>query len=146
MKNYNNPLGGHYGLAKIVELLLHKYYWPRLKQEAKEYINYCEKCQVYKIYRYKLWGLLELVPPASKPWRYYAIDFITDLPPSKDKQGQTYNLVFILINRFLKYIQYIPINKTINIKMLADLIKEKYFLKVDQLHSIIIDKDSTFTS
>ncbi len=30
--------------------------------------------------------------------------------------------------------------------MLADLIKEKYFFKVNQLHFIIIDKDNTFTS
>ena len=26
IKNYNNPLGGHYGLAKTVELFLYKYY------------------------------------------------------------------------------------------------------------------------
>ena len=54
MKNHNNPLGGHYSLAKIVELLLHKYYWLGLKQEVKEYISYYKKYQVYKIYRHKL--------------------------------------------------------------------------------------------
>ena len=54
MKNYNNPLGGHYGLFKIVELLLYKYYWLRLRQEAKKYISHYKKCQVYKIHRYKL--------------------------------------------------------------------------------------------
>ena len=43
MKNHNNPLGGHYGLAKIVKLLLYKYYWLKLKQEAKEHINYYKK-------------------------------------------------------------------------------------------------------
>ena len=26
MKNYNNPLGGYYSLAKTVKLLLYKYY------------------------------------------------------------------------------------------------------------------------
>ena len=26
IKNYNNPLGGHYSLTKTVELLLYKYY------------------------------------------------------------------------------------------------------------------------
>ena len=26
IKNYNDPLGGHYGLAKTVELFLYKYY------------------------------------------------------------------------------------------------------------------------
>ena len=26
MKNYNDPLGGYYGLFRIVELLLYKYY------------------------------------------------------------------------------------------------------------------------
>src|SRR6266702_8022015 len=111
MKNNNNTLGGHYSQAKTMELLLYKYYWLKLKQEAKEYISYYEKYQVYKIHKHKLWGLFKLVPPANKPWRHYTIDFITDLPLSKDQQGQTYDSVFVLINRFLKYIQYIPINK-----------------------------------
>ena len=146
MKNHDDPLGGHYGLAKTVELLLRKYYWPRLKQEAKEYISHCEKCQVYKIRRHKPWGLLESVPPASEPWRHYAMDFITDLPPSKDEQGQTYDSVLVLIDRFSKYVQYLPVNKTINAQMLANLIKEKCFLKVDQPHSIITDRGSAFTS
>ena len=68
IKNYNNPLGGHYSLVKIVELLLYKYYWLRLRQEVKEYISYCEKCQVYKIYRHKLWGLFKSISFASKLW------------------------------------------------------------------------------
>src|SRR6266702_4057901 len=91
-------------------------------------------------------GLFESVPPANKLWQHYAMDFIIDLLPSKDEQRQTYDLVLILIDRFSKYIQYIPVNKMINAKMLADLIKEKCFFKVDQLHFIIIDRGSAFTS
>ena len=44
IKNHNNPLGGHYGLAKITELLFRKYYWLKLKKEVKEYISYYKKC------------------------------------------------------------------------------------------------------
>ena len=44
IKNYNDPLGGYYGLAKTVELLLRKYYWLELRQEVKEYINHYKKC------------------------------------------------------------------------------------------------------
>ena len=44
IKNHNNPLGGHYSLAKTMELLLYKYYWLKLKQEVKEYISYYKKC------------------------------------------------------------------------------------------------------
>ena len=44
MKNYDDPLSGHYSLAKTVELLLYKYYWLRLRQEVKEYISYYKKC------------------------------------------------------------------------------------------------------
>ena len=36
IKKYNDPLGGYYSLAKIVKLLLCKYYWPNLKQEIKQ--------------------------------------------------------------------------------------------------------------
>ena len=85
IKKYNNPLSGYYGLAKIVELLLYKYYWLRLRQEVKEYISHYKKCQVYKIYRHKLWGLLKSISPANKLWRYYTMDFITDFLPFKDK-------------------------------------------------------------
>ena len=44
MKNYNDSLGGYYSLARTVELFLYKYYWLRLRQEVKEYINYYKKC------------------------------------------------------------------------------------------------------
>ena len=44
IKNYNNPLGGHYSLTKTVELLLCKYYWLRLRQKVKEYISHYKKC------------------------------------------------------------------------------------------------------
>ena len=115
IKNDNNPLGGHYGLTKTVELLLYKYYQLKLRQKTKKYISYYKKYQVYKIHKYKLQGLLKSVPPTSEPWQYYAIDFIMDLPPSKNEQGQIYNSVLILINRFLKYVQYLPVRKIINI-------------------------------
>ena len=72
------------------------------------------------------------------------MDFITDLLPSKDRQRQLYNSVLVLINRFLKYVQYLPINKIINTQMLVSLIKEKCFFKIDQSHSIIMDRDSVF--
>jgi hypothetical protein len=85
IKNHNDPLGGHYGLFRTVDLLLYKYYWLRLRQEAKEYISYYKKYQVYKIRRYKPWGLLKSIPPTSEPWRHYTIDFIIDLPLFKDE-------------------------------------------------------------
>jgi hypothetical protein len=59
------------------------------------------------------------------------MDFITDLPLSKDEQGRIYDSVLVLIDRFSKYVQYLPVNKIINAQALANLIKEKCFLKVD---------------
>ena len=44
IKNYNDPLGGHYSLTRTVELLLYKYYWLRLRQEVKKYISHYKKC------------------------------------------------------------------------------------------------------
>jgi hypothetical protein len=49
-------------------------------------------------------GFFKSIPPISKPWQYYTIDFITDLLLFKDELGSIYNLVLILINRVLKYI------------------------------------------
>jgi hypothetical protein len=49
-----------------------------------------------------------------------SIDFIINLPPSKDPFTKTiYNLVLVTINRYIKVFKYITYNKTVNALELA---------------------------
>src|SRR4051812_26855174 len=74
------------------------------------------------------------------------MDFITDLPVSKDEHGNEYDSILVIINRFSKYAMYLPVNKTITAKSLADVIHRRCFLKYGCPDTIITDRGSVFTS
>jgi hypothetical protein len=49
-----------------------------------------------------------------------SINFIINLPPSKDPFIKTiYNLILIIINKYIKVFKYIAYNKTVNALELA---------------------------
>jgi hypothetical protein len=51
------------------------------------------------------------------------MDFITGLPPSKNlNSGKDYDLILVIVNRFLKIARYIPCHKTIDALELAQRI------------------------
>ena len=37
--NYNDPMAGHFGFGRTLELVTRKYYWPRMKKEIKAYVD-----------------------------------------------------------------------------------------------------------
>jgi hypothetical protein len=145
-KNHDDPLGGHYGVHKTVELLQRKYHWPKLRANVKDYIHHCPTCQLNKTRRHKPWGWLEPLPPPTTPWRHYSLDFVTDLPESKDARGNVYDSILVLIDRFSKYTRYLPVNKTITSRRLADILREQCFLKMGPPDTLLSDRGSVFTS
>jgi hypothetical protein len=42
--HHDDPLIGHFTLAKCKDLIIRKYFWPDIKQDVKEYINSCGAC------------------------------------------------------------------------------------------------------
>jgi hypothetical protein len=51
------------------------------------------------------------------------MDFVISLFPSKNlNSGEDYNLILVIVNRFLKITWYIPCQKTINVLELAQKI------------------------
>jgi hypothetical protein len=55
-----------------------------MDQEIIEYIRSCLECQKDKVTCYKPYSLLLPLELLYVPWTSIAIDFITDLPLSKD--------------------------------------------------------------
>ena len=97
-------MGGHYGVDKTVAVLKTKYWWPHVKRDVSEYIRRCAACQLNKIRRHKPWGQLVPLPVPDTAWRHYSLDFVTDLPKSQGDQGNTFNAILVLVDRFLKYV------------------------------------------
>jgi len=46
--HHDMPVGGHEEQWKIVELVIHNFWWPGVIKEVKQYIEGCDACQQNK--------------------------------------------------------------------------------------------------
>jgi len=42
---YKHPLSGHFGLETTLTKLKERYYWPKIRNDIKNYIQTCDQCQ-----------------------------------------------------------------------------------------------------
>ena len=80
---HDAPMAGHFGIAKTMELVKRSFWWPHLQNFVEDYVCTCDTCCRAKIPMPHPYGLLQPLPPPTKPWQSISMDFITDLPPSK---------------------------------------------------------------
>ena len=59
--HYDDLLVGYYGIKKICEFLVWKFYWPTLCHNVKVYVKGCDICLVLKAVRHKPYGNFQLV-------------------------------------------------------------------------------------
>jgi hypothetical protein len=97
--------------------------------------------------RHQAYGKLDSLPVPKGPWEDIAMDFITDLPPSKRRHGNTvYDAILVIIDRFTKQAHYIPTRKTVDAGELAEIFIEHIIRHHGVPQSIVSDRGSVFTS
>ena len=55
---HDDPLMGHFRVAKNLELISQRYWWPQPWNLVKEYIKTCEVCACSKVAYHRPYGLL----------------------------------------------------------------------------------------
>jgi len=80
---HDGPLASHGGAKHTTTFLKKPYYWPNLKDDAKEYVKTCLTCQQNQTLNKKQVGLLQPLPILEGPWESVSMDFMVSLPPSK---------------------------------------------------------------
>ena len=142
---HDDPLAGHFGYARTLELVRRHYNWPQLAKDVKEYTSTRVKCQRIKPVRHKPYGELQTLPQPEGPWLDLTMDFITDLPPST-RRGKAYDSILVIIDRYTKMAHYIATKKSTDALQLADI----FISKIVKLHgvpqSIVTDWGSLFTA
>jgi hypothetical protein len=53
------------------------------------------------------------------------MDFVTDLPLSRDDEGKMFNSFFVVVNRYTKIAKYIPVLKSITTEQLTNVFLER---------------------
>ena len=158
--NHDNPLAGHFGVERTLELIRRKYYWPNqergdqqdtehdpsMRAQVKEYCETCTICKRSKAPRHKPYGKLSSLPIPEFKWADLTMDFVTGLPESRAWNGAVYDSILVVVDRLTKMAHYIPVTKTVNAEDLAEIL----IREVIRLHglpsSITTDRGSIFTS
>jgi len=143
---HDDPLAGHFGQEKTLELVARKYYWPSMRLDVREYVKTCDVCQRTKAKRQRQAGKMQAPDMPSKPFESISMDFITDLSPSKDPvTNVVYDSVFVIVDRYTKFARYIPTLKTATAEDVAWMFQEYWFRDCGLPANIISDRDTKFT-
>jgi hypothetical protein len=110
--HHDDPLAGHFGKMKTLELLSRAYFWLQMEKEVKEYINSCAVCQGTKALKQRPAGALQSLPRPEGPWEELTMDFITGLPPSRRGEG-VFDAIWVVVDRYTKMARYVPTQKTL---------------------------------
>ncbi len=113
--NYDLPWAGHYRVRRTLDLIARKYFWQGMRKDVIQYIKDCAMCAKTKPVRHKPWGTAQSLPTPQAPWTDIALDLIVSLPESqKSNEGKKYNSILVIVDRFSKMAQYIPVRDTID--------------------------------
>ncbi|QRV74416.1 Retrotransposable element Tf2 protein [Ceratobasidium sp. AG-Ba] len=120
--HHDNPIAGHQGQARTLELISRRYYWPAMKQQVNRFVETCEICQRSKGHKHYAPQNPLTIP--QKPWEDIAYDFIVKLPESQGMDS-----ILVVIDRFSRQAHFIPCLESTNAEGVADLfIKEVWKL------------------
>ena len=106
--HHNTPVAGHPGYEKMIELLQRTYFWPGMTSFVKDYISRCDRCARFKGTNQAPFGTLNPLEAPHMPWVDITVDFTTDLPLSNG-----YDSILVVIDRFSKEVEFIPMTKTV---------------------------------
>ena len=139
---HNSPYSGHFGLTKTLQNIKRSYWWPKMRERIKRWIQICDSCQKNKPYQLKTQGLLQPLKIPERPWQSVSMDLITDLP----KTPRGHDAIITVVDRLTKMAHFIPCTTTVKASELAVFFRREIVRLHGTPQSIVSDRDPRFTS
>ncbi|GJU83817.1 putative reverse transcriptase domain-containing protein [Tanacetum coccineum] len=118
------------------------YWWPNMKADITTYVSKCLTCSKVKARCQKPSGLLQQPEIHVWKWERITMDFVTKLP----KTPSGCDAIWVIVERLTKSAHFIPIRETYSIDKLTKLYIKEIVSRHGVPISIILDRDSKFTS
>jgi hypothetical protein len=140
--NENHDVNGaHFGYKKTLSSVQQSYYWKRLPQDVKLYVQSCDACQRNKPSTQKPYGLLQPIEPPLDKFQTYSMDFIGPLPRTPTKE----NGILVIVDTLTKAVSLEAIQMTYNAADIAKIFYKRIFTRFGIPTKIISDRDPRFT-
>uniref|UniRef100_A0A803SL45 Gypsy retrotransposon integrase-like protein 1 n=2 Tax=Anolis carolinensis TaxID=28377 RepID=A0A803SL45_ANOCA len=139
--HHDEPMAGHFGRFKTVQLITRSYWWPKMRQDILRFCDSCAVCQQSKTPVGRPRGLLSSLPVPERPWQIISMDFISDLPKSGG-----YTCIWVVVDLFSKLAHFIPCS-TIPAAPTLALLFTKHIYRLHGAPEVIIsDRAPQFVS
>ena len=113
-----------------------------MKRHVGDFVRRCLTCQQVKAEHQKPAGLLQPLEVAEWKWEHVMMDFVTYLPRTQQK----HDVVWVIVDRLTKSAHFLAVRMTFALERFCRL----YIREIVRLHgvlvSIVLDRDSRFTT
>jgi hypothetical protein len=136
-----HPQMGTQGLPKPMTGSNALFFWDGMKKEVHSFVEECDFCQGNKGEIIKFPRTLQplSIPPAI--WRDISMDFIVGLPKSGNN-----SVIMVVVDRLSKYANLCSLQHPFTTSTMAQIFMDHVFKLHGMPHSIVSDRDPTFTS
>ncbi|SOV02941.1 uncharacterized protein UDID_18086 [Ustilago sp. UG-2017a] len=108
---------GHVGRDATIKAAQWHYWWLSMTAWIADYVASCPVCARYKAPRHRPYGLLQPLATPDRPWGSISLDFIEQLPPSRN-----YDSILVIVDRLTKFAILAPTYETVTAKQTAVLL------------------------
>ncbi|KAF8751795.1 hypothetical protein RHS01_08401 [Rhizoctonia solani] len=134
------PLAGHPGRQRTLELVSRNYYWPGIWADTYWHVDSCETCQRIRKPKYGSIPPQPLEVP-SRPWQHVSYDMIVDLP----KDGNS-DSILVIVDSFTKYVILVECSKKLKAPELADLFLRHVWKRYGMPEKTVSDRGRVFNN
>ena len=126
-ENHDEADIGHPGQHRMMELIKRTYWWPGLREDVKNYIQECFKCQQNQVQHQKKAGELHPLDIPQGPWQEISINIIGPLLKSNGM-----DVIVVIVDRFTKMIHLKATTMNISSEGIAKIYRDDIW----KLHGI----------
>lgn len=138
---HDDPLSAHGGYFKTIDRVRREYFWPKMDEDVRKYVNQCRVCLASKASNVNQVAPMGKQRESTRPWQMLYLDFISPLPRSKN--GFTF--ILTVLDSFSKFVHIHPL-RAATAASLIKFLEDRIFLTFGVPEVIIADNGSQFTS
>ena len=138
---HDPPYAGHFGVAKTIDLVGRSFWWPRMHQQIRRYVEICDVCQCNKSRCGNVAGKLQPLEVPDERWQSVSMDFVVELPMTK----RGHDAIWVVVDRFSKMVHIAPTTSKVTAEDTARLFFERVFATHGLPREVISDRGPQFT-